>query len=170
MLLVVALFIGLPIVVLAPAQLATWLPPSSLFALGALSSLRGLSAQLSLHYLRRRFPSEHCDHLHRIRFSRWYQRRKIPCKQPWLNCITISWSVAWRRELVATECHARQRNYRRSRKALLISFRLSFKRSPKHLQHTAKRHAGAKRAKPCLMPEEENATQMHRLYTTIEYV
>jgi hypothetical protein len=124
-LLVVALFIGLPIAVLAPAKLATWLPPSSLFALGALSSLRGLSAQLSLHYLRRRFPSEHCDHLHRIRFSRWYQRRKVPCKQPWLNCITIPWSIACRRELVAIERHTRQRSHYKTRQVSLIS--LSFK-------------------------------------------
>jgi len=46
-LLVVALFVGLPVVPLAPAKLAVPLTLSSLLALTALSSLRGLPAQLS---------------------------------------------------------------------------------------------------------------------------
>jgi hypothetical protein len=46
-LLVVALFVGLPVVPLAPAKLAVPLTLSSLLALTAFSSLRGLPAQLS---------------------------------------------------------------------------------------------------------------------------
>ena len=46
-LLVVAFFVGLPVVPLAPAKLAMPLTLSSLLALAAFSSLRGLPAQLS---------------------------------------------------------------------------------------------------------------------------